>query len=39
MCDYGWTIVATGVVFTGEQVIWYCITCYSTGDETLPLAA
>jgi hypothetical protein len=39
MWNEGLTIVAAGVVFTGEEVIWYCIACYSTGEETLPLAA
>jgi len=39
MWDNGWEIVAAGVVFTGEEVIWYCISIYEVGEETLPLAA
>ncbi len=34
-----WTIVAAGIVFTGDEVIWYCISIYEVGEATLPVAA
>lgn len=35
-----WTLLALGVVATGEETIWYCISIYEADDEaTLPLAA
>ena len=34
-----WVIVSAGVVFAGNEVIWYCITCYETVDIDLPIAA
>jgi hypothetical protein len=46
MWSADWKIVAAGVVFTGEEVIWYCISCYEdehatqpTGPVELPTAA
>jgi hypothetical protein len=33
-----WTIVASGVILTAEDVIWYCISCYQEPVE-LPIAA
>lgn len=36
MWNDDWTIVAAGVVVTGSEVIWYCISYYEVGEETLP---
>jgi hypothetical protein len=33
-----WKIIAAGVVFTGEEIIFYCISCYEHEDVTTPNA-
>ena len=34
-----WTVLAVGSVIGSGGVIWYCISIYVDGDETMPLAA
>ena len=34
-----WTLFALGVVTSGDETIWYCISIYEPGEATMPLAA
>ncbi len=36
MWSDGWKIMAAGVVVTGEEVIWYCISYFDADDAREP---